>query len=172
VANKYPAPVMRAWLPISLLGTFVGLYIFISLLKLLCRNAWNLAIHHIWIYSAIGNELPSKNYNYNWCLSLSTPGNDLNSIAFSTDAWLCGISVLQRDSTLIDDWHNLVLKQKSSTGGTSWVCHWRLPYFNVFCDLSLNRRMATWNLYNKETQKNASVLQNIMDKNQSNCWNN
>ena len=36
-----------------------------------------------------------------------------------------------------------------------------LPHFDVFCDLLLNRRTATWNLfvlYNKETKINKSVF--------------
>ena len=43
-----------------------------------------------------------------------------------------------------------------------------LPYFDVFCDLLLNRRAATWNLpvlYNKEikkdTNQNARIINNI-----------
>ena len=53
-----------------------------------------------------------------------------------------------------------------------------LPHFDVFCDLLLNRRMATWNLfvlYNKEAKVvngdviYVSVLQQIISKNQSKC---
>ena len=56
-----------------------------------------------------------------------------------------------------------------------------LSHFDVFCDLLLNRRTATWNLlvlYNKKTEKNVndvihtSVLQWIIGKNLSKCENN
>ena len=60
-----------------------------------------------------------------------------------------------------------------------------LPHFDVLCDLLLNRRTATWNLfvlYNKElkyTEKSfnydviyTSVLQKIMSENQSECVHN
>ena len=54
-----------------------------------------------------------------------------------------------------------------------------LPHFDVLCDLVLNRRSATWNLfvlYNKEFKKSfngdviyTSVLQEMIRENQSEC---
>ena len=57
-----------------------------------------------------------------------------------------------------------------------------LPHFDILCDLLLNRRTATWNLfvlYNKEFFKKfndyviySSVLQKIISENQSECVHN
>ena len=57
-----------------------------------------------------------------------------------------------------------------------------LPHFDVLCDLLLNRRTATWNLfvlYSKDLKKSfnddliyTSVLQQIMSENQSKCVHN
>ena len=50
-----------------------------------------------------------------------------------------------------------------------------LPHFDVFCNLLLNRRTATWNLsvlYYEKQKKSfiyTSVLKLIVSKNQSNC---
>ena len=73
-----------------------------------------------------------------------------------------------------------VVRTKTMARGDRRVCHLMfLPYFDFFCDLLLNRRTATWNLlvfHTKETKHftdviPASVLQEVMSKNQSKCEN-
>ena len=64
---------------------------------------------------------------------------------------------LRQQLVLILCFYLNVVRTKSGRRGDSRVCHWCfLPHFDVFgCDLLLNRRTATWNLfvlYNKESK--------------------
>ena len=58
-------------------------------------------------------------------------------------------------------WQNVVRTKKWHTRRQLSVSLMFLPHFDILCDLLLNRRMTTWNLfvlYNKETETTAAFL--------------
>ena len=58
-------------------------------------------------------------------------------------------------------WQNVVRTKKWHTRQQLSVSLMFLPHFDILCDLLLNRRMTTWNLfvlYNKETETTAAFL--------------